>query len=94
MNEANPRKQGSKAPATKEDTLGKIRDTITQITLAVISVTLGIYKLIGVGEEVTIGVGAAKKIYYTAGYDANMWLLASFICIFITFLFIGMSGKK
>lgn len=94
MNEANQRKQGSKAPAPKEDPMGTTRDTIVQLTLAVNLITLGIYYFFGVGEEISVGVGAAKKIYYMAGYNPEMWLLGSVICTVMSFMIIGISRKK
>lgn len=87
------RKAAAKSPP-KEDPMGTARDTLVQITLAVNLITLGIYYFLGVGEEVTVGVGAAKRIYYMAGYDPEMWVLASVIFTGIAFVIIGISRKK
>jgi hypothetical protein len=92
--EQNQARKGTKQASPKEDPMGTTRDTVVQLTLAVNLVTLGIYYFFGVGEEITIGVGAAKKIYYMAGYDPEMWLLASVICTCLSFIIIGISRKK
>lgn len=94
MDQGTNRKQASKPSTPKEDPMGTARDTLVQITLAVNLLTLGIYYFLGVGEEITIGVGAAKKIYYMAGYNADMWLLASVIFTAISFIIISISRKK
>lgn len=86
-----PKAKGS----PKEDPAAKAKDTIAQIAIFANVITLFIYEFFGQGEEVEVGIGISKKIYYTAGYDdIGFWLLGSVIISFVALTVIGILNKK
>ena len=79
----------------KEDPTTKAKDTIAQIAIFVNMITLFIYEFFGQGEEIEVGIGVAKKIYYTAGYEGiGFWLLGSVIISVVALTVIGILNKK
>ena len=79
----------------KEDPAAKAKDTIAQIAIFVNVITLFIYEFFGQGEEIEVGIGVAKKIYYTAGYEGiGFWLLGSVIISVVALTVIGILNKK
>ena len=82
-------------PPVKQDSNSVAKDTIAQLAIAVNMITLCIYEFFGQGDEVSIGIGVNKKIYYMAGYaDVDMWLLGSIIISLVALAVIGILNRK